>query len=355
MRPDRAKAHIRPLVNQLTRAVIKDELVRKRLIVANANLQYCFSRKVKSTPHIMDADGTLAQRRFPVDELYRGNAYYGISNAIRNFSGFDAPIKACVEHGVYFGDYVNSLEADSSGLPAVITFSDMRKTHLAAKTTKPIYQIGPYIRYAQPYLDHFSAEELRKRLGRVLLVFPTHSIDAISSHFNVDSFMRKVGRLAKSHDFDHVLVCLYWRDYELGRHVPYRELGYEVVTAGRREDPDFLRRLRSFIELSSHTVSNSVGTHVGYSVALGRGHTILPQTVVHKGLTRAHLSHELAGVDLDTREFERTEVLDAFSKYEEIITAHQASVIDKYWGLNHLRSQEELREILEACENAFGN
>lgn len=348
----KARIQARSAVNRLTRLAIRDELTRKRLIVAHSNLRYLVGRKSLDLPALTDVDAVLLQRHFPVREMYRGNAFYGISEALKAFAELDEPINACIEHGVYFGDYVNPLEAEMSGLPAVITFSETRKMHLAATTHKPIFPIGPYIWYAKPYLDKSSSEELRRQLGRVLLVFPTHSLDAIGSHFDVAQFIRSVDNFTQTHSFDHVLVCIYWRDYELGMHSPYLEHGYGVASAGRRGDPRFLPRLRSLIELSSHTISNSVGTHVGYSVSLGRGHTILPQQVQFRHLASGDLGGESLGGSHYRREQEQAEVLAAFDQYMGIVSEDQLDVVDKYWGLRLLRSQGELRSILETCQRA---
>ena len=55
-------------------------------------------------------------------ELYRGNLFYGIEDSIKNYANFDGNIKACIEHGVYFGNTVFDAETNYSGFNAILTY-----------------------------------------------------------------------------------------------------------------------------------------------------------------------------------------------------------------------------------------
>ena len=63
-------------------------------------------------------------------EVYRGNAFYGIGRVLREYCGAPHSLKACVEHGVYFGSYVSNAELERSDLPALVTFGDARFNHI---------------------------------------------------------------------------------------------------------------------------------------------------------------------------------------------------------------------------------
>lgn len=48
-----------------------------------------------------------------------------------------------------------------------------------------------------------------------------------------------------------------------------------MTTAGHQLDINFLNRLKTIILLSDYTCSNSIGTHTGYCVYLGKPHLVI--------------------------------------------------------------------------------
>ena len=100
------------------------------------------------------------------------------------------------------------------------------------------------------------------------------------------------------------------------------------MTCGYREDCHFLERQRTLIKLADFTMSNSIGTHVGYCVYMGKPHYSFKQwyeydIVLHSEKDTAKAQGEL---------FEQEVVRDAFSSCEEAITEQQLSICKKYWG-----------------------
>ncbi|MGH9152647.1 MAG: glycosyltransferase [Acidimicrobiales bacterium] len=68
-----------------------------------------------------------------------------------------------------------------------------------------------------------------------------------------------------------VSVCLYWLDFaNMPLRRSYEEVGFRVVTHGRRDDPQFLHRQRSEIQRHARVVSNRVGTAIWYAAACAR-------------------------------------------------------------------------------------
>lgn len=78
------------------------------------------------------------------------------------------------------------------------------------------------------------------------------------------------------------LIYLYWKDAVLGKDKEYMDNGFTIVTAGYQSDFRFLKRLKTFIKLSDFTMSNAVGTHVGYCVVLDKPHYIFSQKISYK-------------------------------------------------------------------------
>lgn len=330
---------------------------RRKLFIAflyraKYNSKNLLRKKEKyTTEHFADVS-LLNRKSFASKEIYRGNCFYGTGENLRIYSGATKCLKACIEHGVYFGDYVNFKELDKSGLPALITFGPKRVEHIKAKSKVPTICIGPYVAYAEPLLTIQQTSYMKSLFGKTLLVFPSHSIDTMGVYYDVEDFINRINEEKNANDIDTVLICLYYKDVERELVSKYRDAGFKVVTAGYREDMSFLSRLRSIINISDLTLSNSVGTHIGYCAYLGKPHKVIVQdiscearSILDKRDLEATLSSE--------REKEQREVAQTFSRFTPCLTIEQEKVLNKYWGFDQVRSRSELRELFQLCETAY--
>ncbi len=344
------KPESRDRIQSFLQKHIKSPIKRKKAISKLYNLAYFFDvirgRKIKKKPDLFDYTYIFKQKYFKCDEIYRGNSLYGISKNLKLFSNWKKPFKACIEHGVYFGKTIIPEETFESGFPGIITFSKSRNRYLREVTCKPIISIGPYIAYANHYISNY--KDIKKTLGKTLIVFPTHSGEGINAEFDCGVFVSKIETFREMHGFKTVIVCLYYNDILLNRHKPYEEMGYRIVTAGRRDDPFFLSRLKSFINISDYSLSNSVGTHIGYCAFLGKGHLILKSDDLHYSGNLA----DQAGIDEEWYK-NKKEVESAFSRYEETITSEQLKIVDKYWGTSLVKDPKELFDIFCKLEKVF--
>lgn len=353
----KVSSSIREKLNRLTRFVVKNEACRKKLVVHYYALQIALKNigkpaPIKSVEELLSWRDTMSLRVSLAKEVYRGNVFYGAGKCLREYCGASKPLKACIEHGVHFGNYVNEAELDSSELPALVTFGSERLKHIHDVSEVPVCMIGPYIAYARGYLCDEDVKAARIMLGRTMLVFPSHSIEFVDKVFEVEEFMAEIIRIKNLFKIKTVLVSIYYRDLLDGAADPYEDAGFIVVTSGYREDEEFLSRQRSFIELSDLTISNSVGTHVGYCVYLGKPHYIYNQSCSQFGATKAD-EIEFDNSFAEVAKKEKAEVQAAFSNCEERITEEQMRVCEKYWGFSHVARKSEIKALFDVCESAF--
>lgn len=205
-------------------------------------------------------------RRVPLvlPELHRRNGWYGHSATLKRYAGKHplSVVKVSIEHGVGMGYGVNRGEYEDF-LPLLLCPSLARAQALqrAIGPSPEVRPVGPLILYAQSEL------ELAPVSSR-MLAFPPHVVRTRKARYSVPGFiaaLRDYGR-----QFDHVAVCFHHADVLQGNHLPYAEAGLSCVTAGHGLSPRFLPRLRGFIERSDVVVTNDIGTHVFYALALGR-------------------------------------------------------------------------------------
>lgn len=196
--------------------------------------------------------------------------FYGFNQVISKYIGLsNLKSKITNEHGFIFSSFVSEKYIKGD---IVFTFSDYREKYLQKKYSDGlnVIKIGPYIHYADSLLSIEEKDKIKKEMGKTLLVFPFHSIDGVLSSFDTDFFIKNIDKYKIEKEFDSVLVCLYWKDIQIGRAEKYIQKGYKVTTAGHINDMFFLNRLRSIIELSDFVISNEIGTYIAYCLCLNK-------------------------------------------------------------------------------------
>ncbi|MHC8949279.1 hypothetical protein [Sphingobacterium hungaricum] len=305
----------------------------KRAKSKNAQLE-CERRKHLELYDIKSLSDPLdSPNYFMIDE----NNLYGNGNKIfPNFKNLDVN-NCAIEHGFIFGSLVQRFHVES-WTDTVVTFSDYRKSFIKSKTQKEVVCVGPYIHYANSnnILTDIEKKNLKNNLGKVLLIFPSHSIMNLDVKYDKDNFIDFIK--AKSLDFDSVLVCLYWADILKGEDKKFLDQGYKVVTAGHINDLYFLDRLKLFFELSDAVLSNSVGTHVGYSIFMNK------PLILHKQKLNKHVLDlksndiqqrlEMDNQSMDTTMDEIYKLFDNDNYYD--ITRAQYEFIGELFGFKYI-------------------
>lgn len=347
---NRVKSAVRNCAIGAYKSIIKDGKTQKRISVAMYNLKAIPEARKRTPEDPFDYKGIInGPTTFHLNEYYRGNCYYGIADTLRSYCGYHSPINACIEHGVYFGDYIDYSELENSGLNGVITFSKNRKEIIRKVSECEVFPIGSYIKYANPLISEEALLEKKREFGKSLLVFPDHSIDRVETQFDTDGLINWINEVKNTHAVKTVVISLFWKDVLLGRDKEYLDQGYKVVCAGYRLDPLFLRRLRTFIEIADLTASNATGTHVGYCISLNKPHCIYNQDIQYNAYTetdKVSVPESYSETVID----DRTIIANAFKDFTETITDNQYKICNKYWGLDCFKTPEELRTILLSIE-----
>jgi len=269
---------------------------------------------------------------------HRENNLYGHGSIIqRHFPDLDFS-ETTLEHGLYIGSLVPSRHLKSR-YKNIITLSEYRKKFISAKTDQNIITIGPYIKYAEPLYNSKEILSERKKLGKTLVVFPSHSIESVHANYNILAFIKYIRDFKEKYKFQSVVVCMYWKDIELDNHKQYELSGFKIATAGHFYDSNFLSRLKTILLLSDAMLTNSVGTHVGYSVSLHKPVKIwngskleyLPISGNEENAEKELSARQ--GKDLNTHLEDIKNIKLIFSKFDSNISKSQLECIQYYWGI----------------------
>ena len=283
-------------------------------------------------------------------EINMPNDFYGHAKVLKEFLGLreDKSFKFIIEHGIVLSNQVNDLELES-GLDSIITFSNFRKDVLK-KFKKHSFAIGPMIHYTNGVLSKKQVQEEKKRLGKTLLVFPSHATLDVRSQYDVHAFSKFIKNYGKR--FQTIRICLYWKDILDGLGKFYKDQGFECVTAGHILDPLFLPRLKSIIECADYSVSNKAGTHVGYCVYLKVPHYIYDQKQIIQG-KRKEVDRAYKVLNTPGALEAYYQVVEAFTKETSSISARQKRIANLYWGFDQVKSRKKLMEIVSLTEKIY--
>jgi hypothetical protein len=252
-----------------------------------------------------------------------------------------------IQHGVILGNLVQEIMINSFA-DTIVTYSEKRKIIVEKATKKKVVAIGPYIKYAKNRLSKNNFDILKKDLGKVLLVFPAHSaVSRTKANFDQGILIDKINEIKKKYKIDTVFINLYYADCNKEAIDFYEDVGFKVCSAGFWLSEYFVENLRTIIELSDYTLSNRVGTHVGYCVALGKPHYIFKQEhkdefVGMKG--KDELQQTIDNEYLSARDTQKIE--SVFNVESFVISPQQLEIVNEFWGNNIFYTPEELQNIL---------
>jgi hypothetical protein len=175
---------------------------------------------------------------------------------------------------------------------------------------------------------------------RSVLVVPFHGWERQALHGSMSAYADALAQLERE-GFGPITVCLYWHEYE---QVELRELferrGCATTTMGHRNDnPEFLRRQRELIRQHAFVSSNRVSTATFYALAAGRPFFLHGPPV---GLSE---SEDPTGEQFDGWQREQFPELCRDDDHEPDI-AKQRPIGERELGAEHLRSPEQLRDVL---------
>lgn len=281
-------------------------------------------------------------------ELLTDNNNFGIGWSIRQYIGSKKKyINALAEHGYFFGSYVQELEKITFA-KKLLTFGDVRRRHIEKVIKdKEIIPVGPYVYYAPDYYNKEKFTETKAKLGKTLLVFFSHSGTGECVSFDIDALINKINSVRR--DYQTVVISVFWSDINQILEERLLNEGYLIFSSGHRYDYYFLSRQKTMIQLADMTMSNFISTHIAYCSCLNKPHWIIRQNidvkaVDAKGAINIAIGERIAK-DAETLQ-EQEELYRVFSDYSTMLTDEQRKVCDKFFGLSHIRSVEELKKLI---------
>lgn len=293
--------------------------------------------------------------------IVRNNRPYGDEYLLRRYASEKQDLYAIIEHGLYFGKNTAMVGLKHEWeLGCILTSGNYRKD-IINKYYPDYYceTIGPMIAYAR--FDTEFKNKIESQIdpcGKTLLFFPAHSTQAITMQYDTNLLLQKINSIAEVKGCDNIIICVgyfdikYYKSIMLNTYFPHKNIC--VTSNGERYDSHFLDHQRTLIEISDYTVSNQLGTHIGYCVYLKKPH-ILINDDLKKEASPDVLKEEYGTNNRSTNwksDQEKEEELFAgiFSlENSDNVTASQYDLCNYYWGFDQVKSRAEIRNIYKVC------
>lgn len=311
-------------------------------------LLYRYNKEIKKREKLSIFDyKKLAKQLVIITKEHGYNAFYGHDHVIKKYLKLPSKtvLSCSIEHGPGPGTgLIDRIEFDVDnkyGNVIYVASNERKKMMEAYLPNKKIISIGLFIQYVDSLLNENEYNKKKQEMGKTLLVFPYHSIENVKINFSITDFLEEIRYRSKT--FDTTIICMYYQDILLGNDKPFLDAGYKIATAGHAFDYNFLRRLRTIIELSDMTMSNAAGSQIGYCVCLNKPHYLFKQKVRYDMYSYGCKSEKEFAEEIANRTSIKkpnfsyyneamVEILKTFGFYHEYLTEKEKKIVRKYWG-----------------------
>lgn len=294
---------------------------------------------------IFDIHYIARQRNYKVGEYYHSNRMYSMGYILREFSGYRGQVYCATTHAVSAGAYYDIADFKNNDRKIFLTRSVQRRNEIQSVSNKLIIPIGPgAMPYTKGIYSDIQLEDVKKNLGKTLLVIPKHTVNDSSVDMEFNQFADFVKEIASQYKFDTVLCCLYYADIIKGANIPYERLGWKVVTAGYKGNYDFADCLNTIYSMADCIIGQGYGGSSVYPLLFRKPYTYYPASrdvvVEGKGLIKSEDHNAWAD------EYEKI-MVKLFGNFSEKITEEQWKTLDELYGYSEVKSKEQMKAILE--------
>jgi hypothetical protein len=206
---------------------------------------------------------------YPITEriVFHANVQYGFGNVLRKMALYPKflPICAYFEHSSP-PFYDETWDIDRNFLTHIFfhrkDFAEQwnEKFRPLRKATARTFT-SPFVWYKEK--EEISVSDKAK--GSLFFIHHTR-VDVERKH-DKQKIIEKINQLDAS--FHPVTFCFYYLDIQKGLHKEYQELGFDIVTAGHKENPQYIDQFYQLIRNYKFALTNSIGGHLLFSVNLG--------------------------------------------------------------------------------------
>lgn len=286
-------------------------------------------------------DDLCADRPLKTNEIFKPNSFYGIDSILKCYCKLPSAyaLKIVYSHGSSENDFVWKVEMESP-LPAIVAYTQkyyevLKEANRHIRFPKKIYHATFPFLYAIELLKDLPKPN---RCGTIF--FPSHSTHHIKTTLDFEGLADKLESLDSQ--YQPITVCVYWKDFISGSHIPFLKKGLKIVSAGHMYDPLFYLRFYHLCSMHQYSSGNSFGSHLFYSVKSGCSYFHIKDFPYS-----LHASEEILernGDGYGNPYFD--EYASLFGTPAPSMSEEQLKFVDNFLGTQYMLSPLELRQQL---------
>lgn len=306
-------------------------------------VKICKSNNVNnSITNIFDYNTVILNRLDQTDSLYYGSKLYGFQYGLKRYSGYCGIINASIEHGPNL-DSEEGGEYLEKNRPALIVQSNQRKKFIEKMNLgRPVFAVGSQIYYANSIFREYDLDIVKKNLGKTLLIYPLHDIEDFHYIQNVEKFIEFVKKIKGEHDYQTVLVSMYFVDIERGRHIRFQQEGWTILSAGRRTNYDFADMMKTIISMSDFAIFQAYTSAIGFCTYMG-----VPSMIYHQPFLFSENGKEELQTFMGIKDSMMTSLESVFADYCEEITKEKYDFANYWFGFEETLKADDLNLLFQ--------
>jgi hypothetical protein len=188
--------------------------------------------------------------------------FYGMDNILRRYLHLpqNFPLDVHLDHGIAMN--LQKVDVLLSNSKSKINFVDNHYRKELAQGKKNVYVLGPL------FFHYRRLNKIKIRPDATgTIVYPTHSTHHISAEFDYEEYCKQLKQLPA---FYHpITICMYWVDILRGKHQPFLDYGFKVITNGHMFDKDYAKNFYKNLIAHKYSTGNEPGSFTFYSVEVG--------------------------------------------------------------------------------------
>jgi hypothetical protein len=280
---------------------------------------------------------------YPMWPYWTANIY-GFGKWIRRYGYYPPFLPLCIytDHGLGSEDMEEPTPQElASSAPAQFYHSDNKVFNWKKISKKPCYTLySPFV---------FARKSIGARYdkdGKGTIYFVAHSTPFIEERNPVEKYHSEIQALPET--FHPIAICLHIHDIRKGLDEKYRNLGYEVVTAGDYADVRFTEKFYALLKGRKYALSNEFGSYGYYVTEMGMPFGLYGSYPDWFNHFDENLPKGEYIIDKEAACFKRIYELFGCLPGEEP-TQDQREFVNHQLGLNNGISRKEMAFVLYQC------
>lgn len=281
---------------------------------------------------------------YTIKRAFAENTSYGYAESLMKYANLpneNILYLPLLEHGIYLANYID-FNRYNRYMSYIFQGRSKEKLWREREDYRPIYYVGPYIHYVDQYYDKDKIDSIRSENGNSLLIFPPHSTEFEELSLDFTSFnnylFNEVGNKHKT-----LYACIFWKDIDDSYTKYLESMGVKLVSAGFRLDSFFANRLKTILSLADTIVYPSFSSSIGYAYYLGK------RIIYMDNEDNIDYSSNYGSERWKTIKDNYSTIKDmfahAFSEGTDIKNNEKDKIIERFWGINEIKTPEEIRNI----------